>query len=177
MENPYQAPKSDVADVNRDEEYQPVRIFSTSGRIGRVRFIAYTFGLSFLCSILAGILAAAIGGAGVVVLIANWVAIIALSLMLSIQRAHDFNASGWLGLLGLIPLVNLIFWFIPGTDGPNRFGHKTPYGRRRVHHSHHLRDGNRGRSRDSRLPRLCEAGSHPEGPLKISPTDLRNPQT
>ena len=126
MENPYQAPKSDVADVNRDEEYQPVRIFSTSGRIGRVRFIAYTFGLSFLCSILAGILAAAIGGAGVVVLIANWVAIIALSLMLSIQRAHDFNASGWLGLLGVIPLVNLIFWFIPGTDGPNRFGHKTP---------------------------------------------------
>jgi uncharacterized membrane protein YhaH (DUF805 family) len=125
MENPYQAPKSDVADV-RDETYQPVRIFSTSGRIGRVRFIAYTFGVSFLCSIVAGILAAAIGGLGAVVLIANWIAIITLSLMLSIQRAHDFNASGWLGLLGVIPLVNLIFWFVPGTDGPNRFGHKTP---------------------------------------------------
>ena len=25
-----------------------------------------------------------------------------------------------------MPLVNLIFWFIPGTDGPNRFGAKTP---------------------------------------------------
>jgi uncharacterized membrane protein YhaH (DUF805 family) len=126
MENPYQAPKSDVADVNRDEAYQPVRIFSTSGRIGRVRFIAYTFGLSFLCSIVAGILAAAIGGMGGVVLIVNWLVILVLSLMLSIQRAHDFNASGWLGILGLIPLVNLIFWFVPGTDGPNRFGHKTP---------------------------------------------------
>ncbi len=22
--------------------------------------------------------------------------------------------------------MNLIFWFIPGTDGPNRFGAKTP---------------------------------------------------
>ena len=126
MENPYQGPKSDVVDVNRDEEYQSVRIFSVSGRIGRVRFIAYTFGLSFLCSMLAVMLAAALGGLGGFVLLVNWVAIIALSLMLTIQRAHDFNASGWLGLLGLIPLVNLIFWFIPGTDGPNRFGHQTP---------------------------------------------------
>lgn len=126
MENPYQGPKADVADV-RDEEYQAVRIFSVSGRIGRVRFIAYTFGLTFLCSMVAGILGAVLGAKiGPVLLIANWIAIIVLSFMLAIQRAHDFNASGWLGLLGLIPLVNLIFWFVPGTDGPNRFGHKTP---------------------------------------------------
>ena len=25
-----------------------------------------------------------------------------------------------------MPLVNLMFWFIPGTDGQNRFGAKTP---------------------------------------------------
>jgi uncharacterized membrane protein YhaH (DUF805 family) len=75
----------------------------------------------------AGILGAVLGAKiGPVLLIANWIAIIVLSFMLAIQRAHDFNASGWLGLLGLIPLVNLIFWFVPGTDGPNRFGHKTP---------------------------------------------------
>jgi hypothetical protein len=46
--------------------------------------------------------------------------------MLTIQRSHDFNMSGWFSLLALVPLVNLIFWFIPGTDGPNRFGAKTP---------------------------------------------------
>jgi uncharacterized membrane protein YhaH (DUF805 family) len=127
MENPYQAPKSDVADVNRDEEYQPVRIFSVSGRIGRVRFIAYAFGLSFLVTTATVILALVAGTAlGPVLVLANWVAIIVISLMLSVQRAHDFNASGWLAILGLIPLVNLIFWFIPGTDGTNRFGHKTP---------------------------------------------------
>ena len=46
--------------------------------------------------------------------------------MLTIQRSHDFNTTGWLAILGLGPLVNLIFWIIPGTDGPNRFGGKTP---------------------------------------------------
>lgn len=46
--------------------------------------------------------------------------------MLTIQRSHAFNTTGWLAILGLVPLVNLIFWFIPGTDGQNRFGAKTP---------------------------------------------------
>ena len=46
--------------------------------------------------------------------------------MLTIQRAHDFDTTGWLSILMLIPLVNLLFWFIPGTDGENRWGAKTP---------------------------------------------------
>jgi uncharacterized membrane protein YhaH (DUF805 family) len=46
--------------------------------------------------------------------------------MLTIQRAHDFNTTGWLSLVVLIPLVNLLFWFIPGTHGENRFGGETP---------------------------------------------------
>ena len=48
------------------------------------------------------------------------------SYTLSIRRAHDFHKSGWWALLSLIPLVNLIFVFIPGTDGENRYGNKTP---------------------------------------------------
>jgi membrane associated rhomboid family serine protease len=59
-------------------------------------------------------------------MVVGYGAIIVLSALLTIQRAHDFNSSGWLALLVLIPLVNLIFWFIPGTDGENRFGRKTP---------------------------------------------------
>jgi uncharacterized membrane protein YhaH (DUF805 family) len=46
--------------------------------------------------------------------------------MLTIQRAHDFNTTGWIALLAVVPLVNLIFWFIPGTEGENRFGRQTP---------------------------------------------------
>ena len=27
--------------------------------------------------------------------------------MLTIQRAHDFNTTGWLAILSIVPLVNL----------------------------------------------------------------------
>ena len=49
-----------------------------------------------------------------------------LGVMLTIQRCHDFNLTGWLALLIVVPLANLVFLFIPGTDGPNRFGAPTP---------------------------------------------------
>jgi hypothetical protein len=48
-----------------------------------------------------------------------------MQIMLTIQRCHDFNTSGWLSVLALIPFVGLIFYFIPGTDGPNRWGNPT----------------------------------------------------
>lgn len=42
------------------------------------------------------------------------------------QRCRDFGWTGWSVLIGLIPLVDLIFafavLFIPGTDGDNRYG-------------------------------------------------------
>jgi uncharacterized membrane protein YhaH (DUF805 family) len=124
--NPYRTPEAELDDAA--EAYQPVRIFSTSGRIGRVRYIAYSIGLTFLISFVVGIftalLSSALGSAAGVLMFAAWAAIVVVSIMLTIQRCHDFNASGWLSILGLIPLVNLIFWFIPGTDGPNRFGNK-----------------------------------------------------
>ena len=46
------------------------------------------------------------------------------------RRLHDINKSGWLMLLLIIPLVNLIFMIYlllaRGTDGANRFGHVRP---------------------------------------------------
>ena len=43
-----------------------------------------------------------------------------------VKRLHDANKSGWLLLLGLIPLVNialgLYMLFADGTVGPNRYG-------------------------------------------------------
>ena len=112
--------------ADSQDQYQPVRLFSVSGRIGRARYIAYGFGLQVLILGVAGGLGAFLGDAGVMLIVAGWVAVVALWIMLTIQRAHDFNASGWLALLGLVPLANLIFWFVPGTDGANRFGGETP---------------------------------------------------
>ena len=59
-------------------------------------------------------------------MVASYVGIFILLMFLTIQRVHDFNASGWMALVLFIPLVNLIFWLIPGTDGENRFGPETP---------------------------------------------------
>jgi len=122
--NPYHAPKAAVSEAAG--ETQPVKVFSVSGRIGRVRYIAYGFGFYLLIGVIGAILAAALGPAGVAALVVMWLALLAIGFMLTIQRCHDFNTSGWLSLVLLVPLVNLIFWFIPGTDGPNRYGAPTP---------------------------------------------------
>lgn len=122
--NPYSAPRAALDDAR--EEYQPVRVFSVSGRIGRVRYIVYSMGLTLIIMFLAGVLGAFLGPAAGAVVVVAWIAVVAISLMLSIQRSHDFNMTGWFSILALVPLVNVIFWFIPGTDGANRFGAKTP---------------------------------------------------
>jgi uncharacterized membrane protein YhaH (DUF805 family) len=119
--NPYAGPKAAVGETA--DQYQEVKLFSTSGRIGRVRYIAYGLGIYILFGLLGFLLSMAIGQAGMWV---AWLAIMVVGFMLTIQRCHDFNATGWLSLLVLIPLVNLIFWFIPGTDGENNYGAKTP---------------------------------------------------
>lgn len=122
--NPYQAPAAAVADAG--DQTQPVKLLSVSGRIGRARYLAYGFGLYFVFIFAAGVLAGALGQTGIALMIVAYVALAVLGFMLTIQRCHDFNISGWLSLLMVVPVANLIFLFIPGTDGPNRFGGPTP---------------------------------------------------
>jgi len=129
VSNPYQTPGSSVED--QGEQYSEVKILSTAGRLGRVRYIGYTVGLSMLLAIAMGLVmamsaAAGIAALSVIVTVLGYVAIIALQIILTVQRCHVFNSSGWLSILAIIPLVNLIFWAIPGTDGPNRFGNPPP---------------------------------------------------
>lgn len=56
-----------------------------------------------------------------------WIAALVIpSLAVQVRRFHDQDRSGWMVLLGLIPLVGfvivLVFMFLEGTRGPNRFG-------------------------------------------------------
>lgn len=47
------------------------------------------------------------------------------SFAVTVRRLHDTNRSGWLFLLNLVPLLNLILLVLMclrGTPGPNRFG-------------------------------------------------------
>jgi Protein of unknown function (DUF805). len=101
-----------------------------------VRYIGYSVGLPMLIGLLAAILSVAIGafaGEAAVwsiivgsIMVVGYVAIFVVLVLMTIQRAHDFDTTGWLAILVIVPLANLIFWFIPGTDGENRFGRKTP---------------------------------------------------
>jgi len=84
------------------------------GRIGRARYITYGLGMYILIGILGGALSAVAGTVGQLL---SFIAILAVVFMLTIQRCHDFNTTGWLSLLVLIPIVNLLFWFIPGQRG------------------------------------------------------------
>jgi hypothetical protein len=53
-QNPYATPRTNVA-RDDDAQYGEVRMFSSSGRIGRVRYIAYTIGFSLLGALLIGV--------------------------------------------------------------------------------------------------------------------------
>ncbi|MEO6718100.1 MAG: DUF805 domain-containing protein [Novosphingobium sp.] len=54
------------------------------------------------------------------------IAVIIPSIAVQVRRFHDQDKSGWFVLLSLIPflggLVVLVFMFLEGTRGPNRFG-------------------------------------------------------
>jgi uncharacterized membrane protein YhaH (DUF805 family) len=133
--SPYSPPETDL--LTGQEEFAPIKILSTKGRIGRMRYIAYTIGLSLLVYLvmMAVVTATATAASGspdlagtavLAIMAVGFGAMLVISFLLTIQRSHDFNTSGWLSLVLLLPLVPLIFWFIPGTEGANRFGPPPP---------------------------------------------------
>ncbi|MFC1664492.1 DUF805 domain-containing protein [Pseudomonadota bacterium] len=132
--NPYEAPKGNLQQDN--ENFAQVKIFSTKGRLGRLRYVAYAFALMFIAQIIVVVgtssttYATNAGSAtsGLVFVIFAFAAV--LGLMLGIQRCHDLDKSGWLILVSLIPIINFFFTlyliFAPGTEGENRFGASPP---------------------------------------------------
>jgi len=128
--NPYAAPRTNVSRADSDEEYGELKVFSAQGRIGRVRYIGYTFGYTFLIALVIGMVGALLGGVSAgfafVVGAAGYIAIVVMQILLTIQRSHDMNVTGWLCLISLIPLAALVFWFVPGTRGANNYGPPPP---------------------------------------------------
>jgi uncharacterized membrane protein YhaH (DUF805 family)/Tfp pilus assembly protein PilE len=127
--NPYAAPQTNVTQADSVAEYGEVKIFSVQGRIGRVRYLGYSFGLSFLLLLLVGVavaMTASEPNVALVIVGAGYLAIFAVQIMLTIQRAHDMNTTGWLSLIVFVPLAALVFWFVPGTKGENDYGLQPP---------------------------------------------------
>jgi len=125
--NPYKPPQAAVGDVESVEEFQEVRLWSASGRVGRLRYLAYTMGGYLVAGITVGVLGAVLGQAvaGLVGLVA-YLALLVFCVLVAIQRSHDMNWSGWMVLLTIIPLAGLIWVFKPGTDGENDYGFPPP---------------------------------------------------
>jgi uncharacterized membrane protein YhaH (DUF805 family) len=128
--NPYQSPTAPVADQG-PEQFSEVRLLSPAGRLGRVRYIGYSVGLTLVFYLVVALgmgISAAMGAdlLGGVITIAAIIGMLVVMVILTIQRSHDFNMSGWLTLLVLVPLVNFLFWIVPGTKGSNRFGNPPP---------------------------------------------------
>jgi uncharacterized membrane protein YhaH (DUF805 family) len=124
--NPYTPPKAKVADVGT-EEFQPVKLWSASGRIGRLRYLAYSIGASMLVGVVAAVLAPAIGPAlGAAIALLLYIPLLVFNVLIGIQRSHDMDWSGWTILLAIIPLVGLIWLFKAGSPGENRFGAPPP---------------------------------------------------
>jgi len=61
------------------------------------------------------------GGLGIfaIILWLFYLAILVPSIAVGVRRMHDQDKSGW---FILIPIANLVFYCLPGTPGPNRFG-------------------------------------------------------
>ncbi len=137
--NPYSAPDA-ALETGYDETYSP-SIISFQGRIGRMRYLAYSIGVSLVMMIVMMVVMPLLGasmmmvsgggpeGLSIVSMLfigVFYVLTIVFSVMFAKRRLNDLNRSGWWFLLFLVPVVNLLLAiyliFFPGTQGGNNFG-------------------------------------------------------
>lgn len=135
--NPYSAPSADLANNHGPVTPHDKKWYSLSGRIGRLRYLAYN-SIFILFAALLGILAAifvpmmASGGSSILMMIgglliaALGIAMLVLSIAFMVRRLNDAGRSGWFSLILFIPLVNfaliLYLVFAKGSEGMNQFG-------------------------------------------------------
>lgn len=136
--NPYQTPEGELQQT--DDTPAEVKIFSPSGRIGRLRYLAYGTAMGLISYAIMGVLFAmvlATGGlngepsggvlmfAGLLYAVVGIVGMV-IGIFWIIKRLHDMDKTGWLALLMIVPLVNFILilflLFTPGSANSNRFG-------------------------------------------------------
>ena len=136
--NPYSTPQSPFD--AEEETYQP-HVLTFEGRIGRLRYLAYSIPwglLTWVAFFVLGIVAAIVipafasgseAAAGIIGIIMALVLVVIAYIPafgLAKRRLNDMNQSGWLGLIMIIPFVNFLFLlvllFAPGSQGSNRYG-------------------------------------------------------
>ena len=143
--SPYAPPRAAVGDDLA--EFSTLKVFTIHGRIGRLRYLAWTLVLTVAMLVAAGIISTASFAVatasptigiilGSLLGFALFVALVWVSVQIGVQRLHDLGWSGWLYLLNLVPLVNSIFplllLVLPGNTGTNQYGPPPPRNSRAV---------------------------------------------
>ncbi|MFP6860498.1 DUF805 domain-containing protein [Pseudomonas sp.] len=134
---PYATPKAAVAETL--PEFSELKAFTTDGRIGRLRYLAWSMVLMLACLPLFGIAGGFFAASeilGGLLMVVVGIAVAVVGIMFGVQRLHDIGWSGWLLLVTLVPIVggvfSLLMFIIPGSTAANRFGPPPPPNSRAV---------------------------------------------
>ncbi|MGV8863754.1 MAG: DUF805 domain-containing protein [Pseudomonas sp.] len=114
-------------------EFGELKVFTVQGRIGRLRYLAWTLVLMVaiiaVTGVCAAILTSSLVGGGLLIAIAA-IGFFIVSVQIGVQRLHDVGWSGWLLLINLVPFVGSLFpilmMVIPGNTGANQYGAPQP---------------------------------------------------
>ncbi|MEH6486363.1 MULTISPECIES: DUF805 domain-containing protein [Pseudomonas] len=129
--SPYAPPKANVSD--NMPEFGQLKAFTTNGRIGRLRYLAWTLVMLLASTPLLGVAAAGYAISdlfGSLLVVLATIAVFVIAIQIGVQRLHDIGWSGWLLLINIVPVVGSVFAVLmvvmPGTNGANRYGPMPP---------------------------------------------------
>ncbi len=128
---PYASPQAIIE--QNPEDVGELNIWGIEGRLGRMRYIAWSivFMLALIPAVIVSAVAFKISAfVGIPVALVVTLAAIVIGIQISVKRLHDIGWSGWLILITVIPVVGSIFqllmFFLPGSTGSNRYGAPPP---------------------------------------------------
>ncbi|WP_431256907.1 DUF805 domain-containing protein [Roseateles chitinivorans] len=127
--NHYAAPKAHVADVAPSEGMSELNVFGIQGRIGRLRYLAYLMAGMLVYGILSRVVIAAAGeDERTIITVASvlWLGLLWFHVITGVKRCHDLGISGWWSASLIVPLIMLVWAFVPGRKRANRFGPPPP---------------------------------------------------
>ncbi|WP_095149214.1 DUF805 domain-containing protein [Pseudomonas sp. Irchel s3a18] len=131
--SPYAPPRAPVGEAL--PAFSELKVFSVQGRIGRLRYLAWSLAALMIIGAVAGTLGLGLLAddqrvLGALVCVVALLAYFYVNITISVQRLHDLGWSGWLWFLNLVPFVGGLFPLalavIPGNDGANRYGPPQP---------------------------------------------------
>jgi uncharacterized membrane protein YhaH (DUF805 family) len=105
---------------------QFANVLNFNGRASRSAYWWYALAL-LIVDVVLQIISGVAGSSALTLLISLILIVVGLSgLSVGVRRMHDSDKSGWMLLIGIIPIIGtiivIVFLCLPGTPGQNRFG-------------------------------------------------------